>query len=77
MEIKVLGSGCARCRSLEKATRKAVEESGIKATVVKVEDYSEIMKYGVMATPALVVNEKVVSRGVIPPVSEIIKLIQE
>jgi small redox-active disulfide protein 2 len=77
MEIKVLGSGCARCKQLEKLTRKAVEEGGIEATVLKVEDIAEIMRYGVMVTPALVVNEKVVSKGVIPSVSEIIKILND
>jgi small redox-active disulfide protein 2 len=77
MVIKVLGSGCARCKQLEKLTRKAVEEGSIEATVTKVEDIAEIMRYGVMVTPALVVNEKVVSKGVIPSVSEIIKILND
>lgn len=75
MEIKVLGSGCSRCKQLEKVTRKAIVEGGIDASVTKVEDIAEIMRYGVMVTPALVVNEKVVSKGVIPSVSEIIKIL--
>ncbi len=77
MDIKVLGSGCSRCKQLEKVTRKAIVEGGIDATVTKIEDIAEIMRYGVMVTPALVVNEKVVSKGVIPSVSEIIKILND
>ena len=76
MEIKVLGSGCAKCRTLEKSVLKALEESGIDASVTKVEDITEIMKYGVMITPALVINEKVVLKGVVPSVKEITKLLK-
>ncbi|MBL7972623.1 MAG: TM0996/MTH895 family glutaredoxin-like protein [Prolixibacteraceae bacterium] len=75
MEIKVLGTGCAKCMSLEKATRQAVEESGIEATVTKVEDFIEIMKLGVMTTPALVVDGKVLVKGRVPSVAEIKELI--
>ena len=75
MEIKVLGTGCAKCMSLEKATRQAVEESGIEATVTKVEDFIEIMKLGVMTTPALVVDGKVLIKGRVPSVTEIKELI--
>lgn len=75
MEIKVLGSGCARCQALEKATKQAIEESGVDATVTKVEDFIEIMKLGVMTTPALVVDGKVIVKGRVPTVNEIKKLI--
>ena len=75
MEIKVLGSGCAKCKSLEKATREAVANAGIDASVTKVEDIMEIMKFGVMSTPALVVDGKVVVSGQVPKVSEIEKLL--
>ncbi len=74
MIIKVLGSGCANCVKLEENTRVAIKELGIEAEVVKVKDYADIMAYGVMSTPALVVDEKVVSYGkVLPPV--IIKML--
>jgi small redox-active disulfide protein 2 len=69
MEIKVLGTGCARCKSLEKVTRKAVEELNLDATVEKVEDIQKIMEYAVMRTPALVINEKVVMTGQVPKVA--------
>ena len=62
-EIKVLGTGCANCRTLEELTKKAVEELNLDASIEKVEDIREIMEYGVMRTPALVVNDKVVMSG--------------
>ncbi len=71
MEIKVLGTGCARCKSLEKITRKAVDELNLDASVEKVEDIQTIMEYAVMRTPALVINEKVVLSGQVPNVSEL------
>jgi len=75
MEIKVLGPGCPKCKTLEKATLEAVAESGVDATVSKVEDIVEIMNFGVMATPALVINGKVVVKGRVPSKEEIKKLI--
>lgn len=71
MEIKILGSGCTKCKSLDKITREVVEKNGINATVTYVEDIMEIMKYGVMSAPALVVDEKVVVNGRIPSSDEI------
>lgn len=75
MGIKVLGPGCPKCKTLEKATLEAVAESGVDATVTKVEDIVEIMNYGVMSTPALVINGKVVVKGRVPSKDEIKKLI--
>lgn len=71
MEIKVLGPGCRKCRLLEKMTTKAVAETGVDATVTKVEDLTEIMKLGVMTTPALVVDGKVILKGRLPSYGEI------
>lgn len=71
MVIKVLGTGCARCKSLEKVTRKAVEELNLDATVEKVEDIQKIMEYAVMRTPALVIDDKVVLSGQVPKISQI------
>ncbi len=71
MEIKILGSGCAKCKSLENLTRNVVKEEGIDAEIIKVEDIQEIMKYHIMVTPALVINEKVEIKGRIPSVSEL------
>ena len=75
MEIKILGTGCPKCKTLEKLTREVVEQNGIDATVIKVEDIYQIMKYGVMTTPALVVNEKVEIKGRIPSAEEIKQLL--
>jgi len=71
MEIKVLGTGCPKCKTLEKTTREVVEKNGIDATIVKIEDITEIMKYGVMTTPALVVDGKVVMKGKVPTAAEL------
>ncbi len=71
MEIKILGTGCSKCKTLEEITRKVVRDNAIDASITKVEDIVEIMKFNVMTTPALVVNEKVVSRGRIPSAGEI------
>jgi small redox-active disulfide protein 2 len=71
MEIKILGPGCPKCKTLEKLTREVVEQNGIVANVTKVEDIMEIMKYNVMSTPALVVNEKVEIKGRVPSADEI------
>lgn len=71
MEIKILGTGCPKCKTLEKLTREVVEQNGIEATIIKVEDIMEIMKYGIMSTPALVVNEKVEIKGRVPSAVEI------
>ena len=71
MEIKILGSGCAKCKALEKLTREVVERNGIQATITKIDDYAEIMKYHVMTTPALVVNDRVEIKGRVPSGEEI------
>ena len=71
MEIKILGGGCPKCARLESVTRAVVEELGIEAEFFKVKTMPEIMAYDVMTTPALVVNEKVLSSGRIPSRDEI------
>lgn len=71
MTIKVLGTGCDKCKKLEKHTRQAVAELGLEATVEKVEDIGKIIGYGVMQTPALVVDEKVISAGKLLTVEEV------
>ncbi len=71
MIIKVLGPGCANCVNLERITREAVETLGLDATIEKVTDFATIAGYGVMATPALVVDEKVVVSGRVPTETEV------
>ncbi len=75
MDIKVLGTGCAKCKSLEKAIYKAVEKTGVNASITKVEDIVEIMQFGVMTTPALVIDGKTVVKGKVPSVDELAQLI--
>jgi len=71
MEIKVLGSGCAKCKTLEKVTKEAVEQLNLDATIEKVEDIQKIVEYGVMFTPALVVDGEVVVKGRVPKLDEV------
>ncbi|NLY52707.1 MAG: thioredoxin family protein [Firmicutes bacterium] len=71
MNIKVLGSGCAKCNKLEQLVREIVEEEGLDAEVEKVADPSEIINYGVMVTPALVVDERVLFSGIVPDKSKL------
>jgi small redox-active disulfide protein 2 len=73
--IKVLGSGCPNCVNLEKAARQALADLGVEATVEKVTDYPTIVGYGVMSTPGLVVDEKVVLSGRVPRSAEIRELL--
>ncbi len=75
MEIKVLGTGCPNCVTLERRVKKVVEDHNIDATIIMVKDIMSIMSYNVMSTPALVVNEKVVVKGRVPKPDEILKLL--
>lgn len=75
MEIKILGTGCPKCKTLEKLTRETVEKEGMDATITKEEDIMKIMEYGVMATPGLVVDEKVVFSGRVPAAKELNELL--
>ncbi len=77
MEIRILGSGCPRCQELEKRTVDVLAELNAEADVAKVTDMKEIMAYGIMATPGLVINGKVKSWGRIPSRDEIKKWVQE
>jgi small redox-active disulfide protein 2 len=71
MEIKILGPGCVRCKTLEKEVINTLVELDIAANVSKVEDIVKIMEYGIMHTPGLVINEKVILSGRIPSTSEL------
>ena len=75
MHIKVLGPGCAKCKKLEKMTKELVAEKGIDAEIEKVEDIFKIMQFGVMSTPGLVINEKVVLSGRLPSTSELSEIL--
>ncbi len=75
--IKVLGSGCANCKRLEQIASKVVDTLGIQASIEKVTDFQKIVEYGIMATPGLVVNEKVVSYGRIPSEEEVDAWVRE
>ena len=77
MKIEILGSGCQKCGALYKSAQQAAEELGIAAEFVKVEDFKEIMKYGVMTTPALVVNGQVKVAGKVPGKEEIKNLLKQ
>ena len=75
MIVKVLGPGCRNCSNLERATRQAIDDLGLDATVEKVTDYPTIVGYGVMATPGLVVHEVLVCSGRVPTAAEVRKLL--
>lgn len=75
--VKVLGSGCAKCNALEAAVRSALEELGMDTTIDHVTDFGQIAAYGVMSTPALVVDGKVVSYGKVLSKDEAKALIQK
>jgi small redox-active disulfide protein 2 len=77
LTIKILGSGCANCKKLEAVTRQVIEKENIQAEIVKVTDYADIMAYGIMSTPGLVVNEKVLSAGRIPSPVQITQWLNE
>ncbi|MDC1107260.1 thioredoxin family protein [Prolixibacteraceae bacterium] len=77
MEIKVLGTGCAKCKTQEQYVKEAVAQVNVEATVEKEEDIMKIMQYGVMATPAIVIDNEVVSKGRVLSVKEIVKLITQ
>lgn len=76
-DIKVLGFGCEKCNALEVATKEALEELGMEVSIDHVTDFAQIAAYGVMRTPALVVDGKVVSYGKVLKKDEVIKLLQK
>lgn len=71
LKIRVLGPGCENCKQLEARVRRVVSQLAIQAEVIKVTDHSEITKYHILATPGLVINEKVVSAGRVPSEAEV------
>lgn len=77
MKIEILGSGCAKCKKLMEHAEKAVKDSGVKAEIIKVEDMEKIIDYGVMSTPALVIDGVVKSAGRLVSPAEIAAWIKE
>lgn len=75
--VKVLGSGCAKCNQLEAATKAALEQLGMDTTIDHVTDFTQIASYGVMTTPALVIDGKVVSYGKVLKTEEVVKILQK
>ncbi len=71
MEIKILGTGCAKCKTTQEVVEKVVAESGIQATITKVEDIMDIMKYNIMSTPAVVVDEAIKIKGRVPSEADV------
>ena len=76
MIIKILGSGCKNCETLKENTEKTLKETGVEAEIIKVTDLKDVMAYGVMSTPALVIDEKVVSVGKVLKPKEIAKILE-
>ena len=74
--IKILGTGCPKCKQTTKLITNVVKENNIEATIEKVEDIMEIMKYNVMSTPTVIVNEKVVIQGRVPSKPELIEILK-
>lgn len=77
MDIKILGTGCPKCKSLEKLTRDVVADKGIEANISKEEDIMKIMEYGVMNTPGLVIDNKVVFSGRLPSSKEMNEILTQ
>jgi small redox-active disulfide protein 2 len=77
IKIKVLGTGCPKCKQTTALVEDVVKENGIDATVEKVEDIMDIMSYNIMSTPAVVIDEKVVIKGRVPSKSEMLELLNE
>lgn len=75
MKIKILGTGCSRCRQLEQTTRQVIKELSVDAIIEEVKDMRKIMEYPILTTPGLVVNEELVCSGRIPSESEVTQFI--
>ena len=77
LSIKVLGPGCSNCQKVEAEARAAVQTLGVDAEFQKVSDYADMMRYNILATPGLVINEKLVAAGRIPNQNEIIVWVKQ
>jgi small redox-active disulfide protein 2 len=74
MNIKVLGGGCCKCENLLGAVKEAVAEKGVDAEIEYITDMQKILEYGIMSTPALMINNKVVSMGIVLKAKDVVKL---
>ncbi len=74
--IKILGTGCPKCKTMESIVRDVVKENNMDAEIIKVEDIMEIMEYNVLSTPVLVIDEKITIKGRVPSKDEILELLK-
>ena len=77
MIIKVLGPGCMKCKTLKKLVKEVLEEKKIEAEIIEIKDFAEILKYPIIFTPGLVINEEIKIQGKIPSKNELIKIFEE
>ena len=77
MTVKILGSGCSKCKSLEGKVKETIQTNNINAGVEKVTDLNQMISYGILTTPGLVINEKVKSSGIIPSADQILSWLRE
>jgi len=77
MNIKVLGPGCINCKTLEARTQEALKKLNLEATIEKVTDYSEILSYGLVRTPILIIDNKIVVQGSVPSVEQLHEILQQ
>lgn len=77
MKVKVLGSGCRTCDDLEKCVQKAIKELQLDVSLQRITDYKTIVKYGVLNTPALIINESIIIRGRVPTKKEMIQILKK
>ena len=75
--IKILGTGCPKCQSMTGVVKEVIAENGIDASIEKVEDVMEIMKYNVMTTPALVIDDSITIKGRVPTKKEVLELLNQ
>lgn len=75
LTIKILGTGCQKCKSMTNVVKEVVSENNIDASIEKIEDMLEIMKFNVMSTPALVINDKITIKGRVPSKEEVLALL--
>lgn len=77
MHVKILGTGCSKCNNLEKKVRELVAENNIDAIITKVSDIQEISRYGIVMTPGIVIDERLISVGSVPSDKQILEWLKE